>query len=156
MAPGHLATLTSAWLSSCPLPRGGPMTPRCSRCPWPSVFMVIGKECPHLMTRVLRTLAELGTHAWLNHCVQGNRLSPMGDLAWVMATSSIKLLVTQSCLTLCNPMDYSLPGFSVHGDSPDKNIGVCCHALLRGSSKSRDRTHVSHITGGFFTIWAIN
>ena len=27
-------------------------------------------------------------------------------------------LVTQSCLTLCGPMDYSLPGSSVHGDSP--------------------------------------
>ena len=33
-------------------------------------------------------------------------------------------LVTQSCLTLCSPMDYSLTGSSVHGDSPDKNTGV--------------------------------
>ena len=41
-------------------------------------------------------------------------------------------LVTQSCLTLCNPMDCSLPGSSVHGDSPDKNTGVGCHALLQG------------------------
>ena len=32
-------------------------------------------------------------------------------------------LVTQPCLTLCNPMDYSLPGSSVHGDSPGKNTG---------------------------------
>ena len=32
-------------------------------------------------------------------------------------------LVSQSCLTLCNPMDCSLPGFSVHGDSPGKNTG---------------------------------
>ena len=29
-------------------------------------------------------------------------------------------------------MDYSLPGSSVHGDSPDKNAGVGCHALLQG------------------------
>ena len=29
-------------------------------------------------------------------------------------------------------MDYSLPGSSVHGDSPDKNTGVGCHALLQG------------------------
>ena len=41
-------------------------------------------------------------------------------------------LVTQSCLTLCNPMDCSLPGSSVHRDSPDKNTGVGCHALLQG------------------------
>ena len=41
-------------------------------------------------------------------------------------------LVTQSCLTLCSPMDCSPPGSSVHGDSPDKNTGVGCHALLQG------------------------
>ena len=29
-------------------------------------------------------------------------------------------------------MDYSLPGSSVHEDSPGKNIGVDCHALLQG------------------------
>ena len=41
-------------------------------------------------------------------------------------------LVAQSCLTLCDPIDYSLPGFSVLGDSPGKNTGVGCHALLQG------------------------
>ena len=41
-------------------------------------------------------------------------------------------LVIQSCLTLCNPMDCSLPGSSVHGDSPSKNTEVGCHALLQG------------------------
>ena len=51
-------------------------------------------------------------------------------------------------------MDCSLPGSSVHGDSPGKNNGVGCHALLQGSSQSRDWTQVSHIAGGFFTISA--
>ena len=37
----------------------------------------------------------------------------------------------QSCLTLCDPMDCSPPGSSVHGDSPGKNTGVGCHFLLR-------------------------
>ena len=41
-------------------------------------------------------------------------------------------LVVQSCPTLCNSMDCSLPGSSVHGDSPGKNIEVGCHALLQG------------------------
>ena len=41
-------------------------------------------------------------------------------------------LVTQSGLTLCEPMDCSLPGSSVHGDSPGKNNGVGCLALLQG------------------------
>ena len=38
----------------------------------------------------------------------------------------------QSCPTLCDPMDYSLPDSSVHGDSPGKNTGVSCHALNQG------------------------
>ena len=41
-------------------------------------------------------------------------------------------LVAQSCLTLCDPMDCSLPGSSVHGDFPGKNTRVDCHALLQG------------------------
>ena len=41
-------------------------------------------------------------------------------------------LVTQWCLTLCNSMDCSLSGSSVHGDSLGQNTGVCCHALLQG------------------------
>ena len=40
-------------------------------------------------------------------------------------------LDAQSCPTLWDPMDGSLPGFSVHGDSPGKNTGVGCHALLQ-------------------------
>ena len=39
-------------------------------------------------------------------------------------------LIAQSCLTLCNIMNCNLPGSSVHGDSPGKNTGVGCLALL--------------------------
>ena len=46
-------------------------------------------------------------------------------------TYAMLCLITQ-CSTICNPMDYSLPGSSVHGDSPDKITGVGCHALLQG------------------------
>ena len=38
----------------------------------------------------------------------------------------------QLCLTLCDPMDCSPPGSSVHEDSPGKSTGVGCHALLQG------------------------
>ena len=41
-------------------------------------------------------------------------------------------LVTQWCPALCNPMDCNKPGSSAHGDSPGKNTGVGCHALLQG------------------------
>ena len=42
--------------------------------------------------------------------------------------------VTQSCLTLCDPMDCvaSPPGSSVHGILEAKNIGVGCHSPLQG------------------------
>ena len=42
---------------------------------------------------------------------------------------AVLCLVIQSRPTLCDPLDYSPPGFSVHGDSPGKNTGVGCHAL---------------------------
>ena len=35
-------------------------------------------------------------------------------------------------LTLCNPLDCSPPGSSVHGDSLGRNTGVGCHSLLQG------------------------
>ena len=45
---------------------------------------------------------------------------------------AVLCLASQSCLTLCNCIDCSLPGSSVHRDSPGKNTGVGCHAFLRG------------------------
>ena len=57
-------------------------------------------------------------------------------IEWVMSTKAslwaVLYLVAQLCLTLCDLMDYSPPGSSVHGDSPGKNTGVGCHALLWG------------------------
>ena len=41
-------------------------------------------------------------------------------------------LVAQLCLTLQPHGLRRLPGFSIHGDSPGKNVGVGCHALLQG------------------------
>ena len=38
----------------------------------------------------------------------------------------------QSRPTLCNPMDCSLPGYSVHGNFLDKNPGEGCHFPLQG------------------------
>ena len=45
---------------------------------------------------------------------------------------AVLCLVTLLCPTLCNPMGWGLPSSSVHGDSPGKNTGVGCHALLQG------------------------
>ena len=47
-------------------------------------------------------------------------------------------LVAQLCPTLCDPMDCSLPGSSLRGDSPGKNTGVGCHARLQGISPTKE------------------
>ena len=46
------------------------------------------------------------------------------------------------CPTLCDPMDCSLPGSSVHGDYPGKNIGIGCHALLQEGSLPTQIFHI--------------
>ena len=64
------------------------------------------------------------------------------------------MLVTQSCPTLCDPVDCSLPGSSVHGIFQARVLEWVAIPFPRGSSQPRDRTLVSCITGRFFTIQA--
>ena len=77
----------------------------------------------------------------------------------------MKLKVAQWCLTLCNPMDNSLPGSSVHGilqefywsgqpfPSPGDlpNPGLVAIPFSRGQFQHRDRNQVFCIIGGYFT-----
>ena len=61
----------------------------------------------------------------------------------------------QLCPTLCNSVDCNPRLSSVPGDSPGKNTGVDCHALLQGIFPTQDWTYVfyvSYIGRGFFTI----
>ena len=59
---------------------------------------------------------------------------------------------TQSCPTLCDGLDCSLPGFSVHGILQARNLEQVAIPFSRESSRPRDRTQVSCIAGRFFTI----
>ena len=67
----------------------------------------------------------------------------------------LRVKVSQSCLTLCDPMDCSLPGSSVCGILQARILEWAAVPFSRGSSQPRDRTQVSHIADGFFTIWTI-
>ena len=61
---------------------------------------------------------------------------------------------TQSCLTLCDPVDCSLPGSSVHGIFQARILEWVAISYSRGSSQARDQTpvcYVSCIARGFFT-----
>ena len=62
--------------------------------------------------------------------------------------------VTQSCSTLCNPVDYSLPVFSIHGILQARILEWVAISFSRGSSRPRDWTQVSHIGGRRFNLWA--
>ena len=62
-------------------------------------------------------------------------------------------LHAQSCLTLCDPMDSSPPGSSVHGILQARILEWAAIPFLRGSSQPRNQTRVSFIEGRFFTIW---
>ena len=66
----------------------------------------------------------------------------------------VKMLVTQSCPTLCDPMDCNLPGSSVHGILQARILEWIAICSSRGSSWLRDWTQVSCIAGRFFTVWA--
>ena len=62
--------------------------------------------------------------------------------------------VAQSCPTLCDPMDCSLPSSSVHGIFQAIVLEWIAISFSRGSSLPRDQTQVSCIVDRCFTIWA--
>ena len=52
-------------------------------------------------------------------------------------------MLSQSCVILCDPMDCSLPGSSIHGTSQARTLECVAMFYSRGSFQPRDRTHVS-------------
>ena len=77
------------------------------------------------------------------------------SLTYVQCLLTLKLLVyvlvTQSCMTLCDSMDCTPPGSSVHGISQARILEWVAIIFSRGSSCPRDQTLVSCIAGRFFT-----
>ena len=64
-------------------------------------------------------------------------------------------LVAKSCLTLCDPMDCSLPGSSICRILQAGILEWVAISCSRGSSQPRSQTRVSNIAGRFFTNWAM-
>jgi len=62
------------------------------------------------------------------------------DFGW-----KVKVKVAQSCMTLCDPMDYT-----VHGILQARILEWVAFSFSRGSSQPRGRTQVSCIADGFF------
>ena len=91
-------------------------------------------------------------------CVQPLGLRHIKGKWWHLSITSFSpnfccqlcLLFAQSCPTLCDPLDCSLPGSSVHGILQARILKWLAIPFSRGSSLPRDRTWVSCITDRFF------
>ena len=77
---------------------------------------------------------------------------PVGHLKSVFRNGEVK--VTQSCPTLWDPMDCSLPGSSVYGILQVRILEWVTMSFSRGSSQPRGQIQVFHIASGLFTVWA--
>ena len=75
----------------------------------------------------------------------------ISEIFWFFMGSNV--LVVQS-LWIYDPMDCSLPGFSVYGTFKAKILEWVAIPFSSESSQPRDQTQVSWIVGRFFTIWA--
>ena len=62
--------------------------------------------------------------------------------------------VSQLCPTLCDPMDRSIPGSSIHGIFQARVLEWVAVSFSRGYSRPRNRMQVSCIVGRCFTVWA--
>ena len=76
-------------------------------------------------------------------------LLPAGSDKPTLSLTWSEVKVAQSCLTLFDPMDYT-----VHEILQARILEWIAVPFSRGSSHPRDRTQVSRIAGGFFTSWA--
>ena len=105
--------------------------------PSPSAFILDSlksRECHPTLSGLLPSLIHCnGYHQGCKQPPQANQNEQFS--APVLSYPSVVLMrayIGMSHSTLCDPIDCSPPGSSVHGDSRGKNTAVGCHALLQG------------------------
>ena len=113
-----------------------------------SVVKWISCTCTHTHSLLDALPIQVITEDWVEFPAQHDRLFFVICLYMKMNE------VTQSCLTLCDPVDCSLPGLSVHGIFQARVPEWVAISFSRGYSWPRDWTQVSHIAGRLFTLWA--
>ena len=115
---------------------------------WLSASFLLRTSCPIFKTQVpLCILLEPLIHI----SVSGTFSVALWFFAYRL---KVEVVVTQSCPTLCDPEDWSLPGSSVYGILQARKLEWVAISFSRGSSRPRDGTQVSSIAGRLFTIWA--
>ena len=111
----------------------------------PSLRPLPGPEVPRFLRNQVATSGEGRTlRLW----------DPSLDWLYISIRGCAVCLVAQSCPTLCDPVDCSPPGSSIHGILQTRTREWVAMPSSRGSSQPRDQTQVSRIAGRFFTIWA--
>ena len=92
-------------------------------------------------------------HVWLFATLW--TVTRQGPLSMVILQARIlESEVAQSCLTLCDPVDCSPPGSSIHEILQARILEWVAISFSRGSSQPRDRTQVFRIAGRRFNLWA--
>ena len=90
--------------------------------------------------------------------LQDNKETPTEHFGWKLLRCKLHFtndrggggLVAKSCLTLCDPMDCSPQGSSVHGILQARILEWVAISFSRASSQPRNRTQASCIIGRFF------
>ena len=114
-------------------------------------------KTPQAMQQGQKKRKEFGfnllDHRWpISLKLRSDRMDP--SFKYILLLGEILSEVAQSCPTLCDPMDCSLPSSSVRGIFQAIVLEWIAISFSRGSSRPRDWTRVSHIVDRRFTIWA--
>ena len=110
-----------------------------------------------LRVSVPRDKAKIMPQCFVKQPQKSSTSFPLYSIHYMWPTMSSpcsSVLVSQSCLILCNPMDCSPPGSSVRGNFQARILEWAATPFSRGSSRPRYCIQVSCIADRFFTIWA--
>ena len=112
---------------------------------------------PSQSSQVIRTRQAGNYSTSFIVCISDSAPEYSGDMSVLTITvlGYFEVLITQSCPTLCDPMDCSSPGSFVCGILQARILEWVAISFSRGSSEPRDQTQVCCIVGEFFTLWAI-
>ena len=124
----------------------------------------VAQSCPTLwdpMDYTIRGILQARILEWVTFPFSRGLSQPRGQTqvslvagGFFTSQATVLVLVAQSCPTLCDPMDCSPPGSSVHEIFQARILEWVAISFCRGFSQLRDRTQVSCTAGRFFTHWA--
>ena len=123
----------------------------CMECPFPQIYFK--NSCPNNMP--LPMPSSLDLPGWIHYSILKDLLYGQMDSELLQRCCLyVRDKSLQSCLTLCDAMDCSPLGSSVHGDSMVRILEWVAISSFRRSSWLRNRTYVSYIRRWTLYHWA--